>query len=102
MTISYGLFTVYILVACLAGAGAGAWIVTLFSGAQVTSLQDQLNTKATLWCKGCDYFKRNADLQDKLSSREAYVKTLEERCVELIKSNRALGVNLQRKTWRVA
>lgn len=102
MQISYGLWAFYVCMACIGGAVAGAVIVAMFSAAQVKSLQDQLNQKSEVWCKGCDYFKRLTVCNEKLADRESYIKTLEERCATLQRSNRALGVVVQKKSWRVA
>lgn len=43
-----------------------------------------------------------ACLEGHLHEREAYIKTLEDRCEKYRKSNAALGGYLQKRTWRAA
>ena len=41
-------------------------------------------------------------LEGHLAERDAYIKTLEERCTKLGRSNAALGGYIYKRTWRTA
>ena len=43
-----------------------------------------------------------ACLEGHLAERDSYIKTLEERCTKLGRSNAALGGALHKRTWRAA
>ena len=102
MQISYGLLTVYIILSFSAGAIIGSLIIACFSGAQVGSLQTQLNAKAEFFCRDCHYMTRNRELVETLATRESYVRTLEERVDGQRKQLNALGATLQKRTLGVA
>jgi predicted Holliday junction resolvase-like endonuclease len=102
MQISYGFLTILILLSASAGAVLGSVIIALFSGAQVQSLQDQLNSKAEFWCRECHWQKRAKELNEEATARESYVKSLEQRIDQQRRSISAMGAALQKKIARVA
>lgn len=95
--LSLGQLTWTILGSASVGGVIGALVVGIFSGAQVTSLQTQLESKKEFICPQCPYFERNRELHEKLDRREAYVRTLEDRCKTLTRSKASLGNRLQRR-----
>ena len=93
----YSFYTVF--AALVIGGIAGLILCALFSVSQVDSLQRQLYQKAEFWCKDCDVNKRLTVVREKLDGREAYIRTLEDRNATLTRSNRQLGIVVQKRSW---
>ena len=84
------------------GIAIGITMSCLCKSGKIASLQADLDTKKDTWCAGCTLSKRLQHKLDYISDREAYIRTLEQRCANQRKSISALGSTLQKRTLGVA
>jgi hypothetical protein len=84
------------------GIAIGIVFSCLCKSGKIASLQSDLETKKDAWCAGCTLNKRLKHKMDYIEDREAYIRTLEDRCANQRKSISALGANLQKRTLGVA
>lgn len=95
MHISIALFVLALVIAVF----VGFWACALFCSRKIEVMQGQVDAKLEVWCKDCDYLQRLTDCNEKLAGRDSYVKSLEDRISTLTRSNRQLGLVVQKKSW---